>query len=147
MELLDKFGLNASLFVQLAVFLVTYFFLKTFLFQPYLKAFIRRSEMTDMSQTTASHVVTENRDLTHQFEQKARALNDRIARIWDGARQEGQKQYDQTIQGARGNAEAQMMKSRAELQAQVQTVRSTLSQEIPSMTGMIVDKLLGRKGN
>lgn len=147
MELLDKFGLNSTLFLQLAVFLVTYFFLKTFLFQPYLKAFVRRSEMTDMTQTTASNVVTENRELSVQFEQKARSLNDRISRIFDGARQEGQKQFDQTIQTARTNAETNLSKSRTDLQSQIQGVKASLLKEVPAMTGMIVDKLLGRKGN
>ena len=146
MELLDKFGLNSTLFLQLGTFLVTYFFLKTFLFHPYLKAFVRRSEMTDTSQVTASNLVTENRELSHQFEQKARALNDRIARIFDGARQEGQKQYEATLQVARTNAESHVSRSRADLQGQIQSVKSALLKEVPAMTGMIVDKLLARKG-
>lgn len=100
-----------------------------------------------MTQTTASNVVTENRELSVQFEQKARSLNDRISRIFDGARQEGQKQFDQTIQTARTNAETNLSKSRTDLQSQIQGVKASLLKEVPAMTGMIVDKLLGRKGN
>lgn len=145
MAILDTLGLNNTLFIQLAIFVVTYLVFSTLVFKPYLASHIKRAAMTNFGEATASHLLSETKDITLKYEFKAREVSEHIDKVFDSARLEAQHQYDEVVKKARDEAEKKLLAARKEIDQTVQRVRGELTQGIPGVSVEISNKLLGKQ--
>jgi F-type H+-transporting ATPase subunit b len=143
MEIFTKLGLNETLFLQMAVFLVVYVVLNRVLFKPYFAAYTERRMRTVGQSEAAERYVNEARELQTQYSAKAKQINEQFKAIYDKTRNEANKEYDRLIQEARAGAKEIVDQARIKTQVGVQHAKEQIKSEIPIVSEMITAKLLG----
>src|SRR4051812_27481890 len=106
MDLLVQLGVNNTLVIQMAMFLVTFVVLKYLLFEPYYAAFNERKERTEGKTELAERFVSEARELEERYNVKAQEANDKFREIYDRSRSEATKEYDRVLNEARAKNKA-----------------------------------------
>lgn len=145
MEILNALGVNETIFIQLAVFLVAYVFLANLLFKPYYNAFIQRKDRTVGRTDTAERYLKEAKELQTEFENKARELNSKYKIIYDQSRAEALKEYDTVVTSARNESKEWIESHREKLQQEIRKVQSEISAEVKGVSKLIQSRLLGRE--
>ena len=115
MELFTALGINSTLFMQIAGFLVTFIFLKLVLFDPYFKAYLERSRQTVGQVDEAEKYNLETKTLEEEYAQEARKINQEYKNIYDKVRAEAIKEYDQKVSTAREEAKFELEKSQKKI--------------------------------
>jgi F0F1-type ATP synthase membrane subunit b/b' len=145
MEILKTLNLNATLFYQFGVFILTYLILSPLLFKPYLKAYLKRAEMTTFSETTASQLLAETKEFNLKYDVKAREINDRISEVFSGARAQGQHESDEIVRAQQKQVEAKLAEARAKIETQVSSVRAHLNERVADFGAQMARRLLGKE--
>jgi len=143
-EILRQLGVDSTLWVHLACFLVSYFALYFLILKPYLAAFIEREKRTVGSEEAAVRLVEEANDLQTQLALKSRELNAQMKAFYDEARATAQKQSDEIVGRARTQAAALLQQNRDQISSEVAKAQKTLQAEIPSVGAAIASKLAGK---
>ncbi len=144
MEIFRQLGVDSTLWIHLACFLVSYVFLSQLIMKPYLRAFEEREKRTVGSEETAVRLVEEANDLQTQYALKARELNTQMTSFYNDARQAAQKQSESIVSKARDQATALLQGNREQISSEVQKAQKTLSAEIPAVGAAIASKLAGK---
>lgn len=144
MEIFTSLGLNSTLFVQMAIFLVVFVVLKQVLFGPYFAAFHERRNRTVGQTEAAERYVSEARKLEEQYAAKAQAINEQFKAIYDKTRGEATKEYDRVVQDARARNKQTVDQARTTIQKEIVAARSTMSSDVPAVSQLIMGKLLGK---
>jgi F-type H+-transporting ATPase subunit b len=144
MDLLIQLGVNETLGIQLAVFLVAFVALKYLLFEPYYAAYKERQERTLGKTELAERFVAEARDLEEKYTIKAQEANDRFREVYDKARLEAVKEYDRVVNEARAKNKAALDQNNQKIQKEMVSVRAQLSNEIAGVSQLMVQKLIGK---
>jgi F0F1-type ATP synthase membrane subunit b/b' len=145
MEILYKLGIDSTFFYQMAIFCVTYVFLSRLVFKPYLKIHHKRIEATFGHQEHAEKLNEQARDLHHEYETKARAMNTKVQSYFEDAHKEAQTYQASTMEKARKEASDLVHKTRDEIQKEVQKTRGDLKKLIPDISHDIQRKILSRE--
>lgn len=145
MELLKALGVDSTLWVHLACFIVSYLALTNLILKPYGKALRERESRTVGSEETAVKLVGEANELQSEYEKKARAINVEIKSFYDQSRTTASKDYERLVEVARGEAAKVLETSRAHISTEVQAARRTLSAEAPAVAATIASKLAGKE--
>jgi F-type H+-transporting ATPase subunit b len=144
MDLLVQLGVNNTLGIQMAMFLVTFVVLKYFLFAPYYAAFNERKERTEGKTELAERFVSEARELEDRYQVKAQEANDRFREIYDRARTDAVKEYDRLLNEARAKNKAVIEDSNKKIEKDMAVVRTQLASEITGVSQLMVQKLIGK---
>lgn len=144
MELLTSLGVNQTLAVQFAIFLVTYVALKYFLFGPYYQAYHERNERTVGKTELAERFVAETRELEDKFASRAREVNERYKALYDKSRGEAMKEYDRLVTDARNRTKELVDQSRSQIQKEIEGAKDKLGQEVASVSKLINSQLIGK---
>ncbi|MGE0526349.1 MAG: ATP synthase F0 subunit B [Bdellovibrionales bacterium] len=144
MELLFSLGVNSSLFVQFAIFLVVYVVLKNLLFEPYFRAFNERNERTVGQTEMAERYLSEARELEDKFAIRAKEVNERYKAVFDKSRSEALKEYDHLVNEARARAKQVIESSRKHIQTEMNAARTHLVAEVGGVSNLINRKLIGK---
>ena len=144
MDLLIQLGVNSTLGIQLAVFIVVFAVLKYFLFGPYYAAYVERQERTLGKTELAERFVAEARELELKYSARALEENDRFREVYDRSRTQATKEYDGLVSDARHKAKEQIDESRRLIQKQMTDARVQLSQEVSGVAQLINRKLIGK---
>jgi F-type H+-transporting ATPase subunit b len=144
MEIFRQLGVNETLWVHLACFLVSYFALYFLILKPYMAAFIEREKRTVGSEEAAVRLVEEANDLQTQYALKSRELNSQMKAFYDEARTSAQKQSEKIVGDARTQAAALLQRSREQIAGEVAKAQQTLQSEIPAVGAAIASKLAGK---
>src|SRR5258705_9331734 len=116
MDLLVQLGVNQTLPIQIATFLVCFVVLKYFLFGPYYAAFNERKDRTLGKTELAERFIAEARELEEKFGVRAQEVNDRFREVFDKSRLEAVKEYDRLINEARAKTKAIVEESTGKIQ-------------------------------
>jgi F-type H+-transporting ATPase subunit b len=144
MSLLLSLGVNATLAIQLGIFLTVFVVLKYVLFGPYFKAFNQRTESTVGQADLAERFIAETKALEDEFQIKAQAANERFRSIYDEARGQAMKEYDNMVSGARTKAKSLVDEARTKVSREMEGAKTQLTKDIPEVAKIINQKLLGK---
>ncbi|MGE3759190.1 MAG: hypothetical protein AB7H97_15610, partial [Pseudobdellovibrionaceae bacterium] len=137
-------GINSTVFIQFAIFLVTFLFLKEFVFEAYNKALEQRTHRTKGGEELALDIQKETESLKTQFEIKAREINSEITKVFDKHRTESSKEVDKVVGSARAEANALIEASRERISKEVSTAKESMNNEVPKLAEAMTARLLGR---
>ncbi len=143
MGLLMSLGVNQTLFFQFGIFVAVFVVLKYVLFVPYFAAFNKRNEATVGQTELAERYLSETKALEEAFAQKAQAANEKYRAVYDQIRADTVKEYDRLVSDARARAKTRTDAARKKIEADMQTARTQLTKEIPGVSQLIVQKLIG----
>lgn len=143
-SLLNALGVNETIWLQLACFIVSYLALSHLVFKPYMKAHHEREKRTVGNEESAVRIIEEAQDLHSNYELKAKALNSEIRSIYDKQRSDALKDYETMIKDARESAQQAMAATREKIAQEIQTAQKKLAVEIPGVAQAITNRLLGK---
>lgn len=144
-SLLTALGINSTVWLQLASFLVSYLALSNLVFKPYLKAYRERERRTVGGEESAVRTVEEAQQLQLTYEQRAKHLNSEIRSVYEAHRSEATKQYEKQVEAARAEAAEALDSARQKISTEVQAARKSLSAEIPAVSRAIASRLSGKE--
>jgi F-type H+-transporting ATPase subunit b len=136
--------IDATLFIQLAIFLIMLFLLSRLLFRPVIRVIEARREATEGTMARA-----------HELEREAASLNEEAAATFDGVRASARRKRDELILAAsekereimaeareKGQTMVQDMKRRAE--SDLRQTKAKLEAETEAFASMVAAKVLNR---
>ena len=144
MEILASIGLDSTVFIQIAIFLVTYLFLSNFAFKPYFKAFEERKKRTVGNQKLAEEFTEQSMSLELEYESKAREINFKQKGLFDESRSKALHEYDEIVNAARSKAQALLQENRDMISGELAKAKQEVQKEIPQISATIATKLLGK---
>ncbi|HVK60824.1 MAG TPA: ATP synthase F0 subunit B, partial [Bdellovibrionales bacterium] len=127
MEILKSLGVDGTIWIHLACFLVSYIALTQLILKPYQKALEEREKRTVGNEEAAVQIIEEANELHSRYEQKAREVNAKIKSFYDQSRTAATKEYDRVIEAARAEAGQLLDASRSEITTEVQQAKRTLT--------------------
>lgn len=145
MEILKSLGIDFTLWIHLACFLIAYFGFTTLVLKPYMAALRERERRTLGNEEMAVRLVDEANELHSEYERRARALNSELKGAFDQSRSEAMREYDTMVNVARDEAAKLIAASRVEIAAEIQNTRKILMAEIPAVSAAITTKLAGKE--
>jgi F-type H+-transporting ATPase subunit b len=145
--LIISLGINPTLWVQLAIFLVTFAVLNFVVFKPYFKAFEERERRTVGSKEGTEQILIETSQLQSQYETEARQINDQIKSVFDLARQTAVADQAKIVNEARDQSAEKIKFSRADLEREIVVARQTLRKDITDIGSSITEKLIGKEAS
>lgn len=144
MNILTSLGINSTIWIQLACFLISYVSFSQLVLKPYMAALHEREKRTVGNEEIAVRLIEEANDLHLEYEQKARKITSEIKGYYDEHRNDALKEADQMLTHAREEAAKALDKSRAEISTQIQAARQVLSAEVPAISAAMASKLAGK---
>lgn len=136
--------LNATVFLQLALFLLLLAWLSTVLFAPLMRVYDEREKRIDGAAEQA-------RRLREGASEKAGIVDRRLAeagaearRILEDLRQRGAEREQQLVEEARRTSSARLEDAQADLFAATEEVKGSLRDDAQAISREIVSKVLGR---
>ena len=145
MELLKSLGIDSTLWIHLACFLISYFTFKTLILKPYMHAMEEREKRTVGNEEAAVRLTQEAGDIYGEYEKKAKDLNAKIKSQYDQSRGEAMKEYERLVVQARSEAEKVLAQSREQIGTQIKGAKAQLSNEVPGISAAIASKLAGKE--
>ena len=142
MNIIAALGINATLWLQLGIFLVVYGFLRKVVFSPYFKAYESRQGQTQGNQEHAEKLFSQTRELQTLYQRKARSLNADIKTIYDKARLEAAREQEKLQNDGREKAKKILDQSRTKIQEQYSHAREELIKHAPNLGHSMTEKLL-----
>ena len=145
MELLTALGVNQTVAIQFIIFVAVYVVLNKVLFTPYIAALEERRSRTEGQSEKAEQFLEEAKTLQEQYSLRARELNDKQKQVYDQARAEAMKKYEEIISAAREKSKNTVESAQKNLKSELQKVRQQAEQEIPALTSLITERLIGKE--
>lgn len=145
MDLLIQLGVNQTLGIQMATFLIAFVVLKYLLFEPYYAALNERKERTLGKTELAERYIAESRELEEKFTIRAQEANDRFREVFDKSRLEAAREHDRLVTAAREKAKALLDESSRKIQKEMASARTQLNQEVKVVSQLINQKLIGKE--
>ena len=144
-EVIAQLGLDSSLFVQVAVFSILFFILRSIYFRPFMRLFEIRRQRT-----------AEDREAAQRLLAQATERLDKYRNSLQTERLAARKEIEQMIAEARKEEAEILSKTREETKQiaqeanerariQYEQVKKSLEQEVEKIAQTITDKLLPRK--
>lgn len=135
---------DASLFVQVAIFIVLWFSLKRLLFDPVLAVLDARRERTVGALAQSEHARAGAEAARDEYEQALRDTRVQLALEADQARKKAQDAHAKALTDARAAANEELASFRAALSRQVDEARATLAGEARAIAGEMLARVTGR---
>lgn len=145
MELLKSLGVNSTLWIQLACFIVSYIAFTSLVLKPYMAALREREKRTVGNEETAVRLIEQTNSLHADYEKKAKAINSEIKGVYDQSRTDAMKEYDKLVAMAREESSSLLDQSRTEISAAIQKARQTVMAEVPAVSTAIASQLAGKE--
>ncbi|HEX7478786.1 MAG TPA: ATP synthase F0 subunit B [Polyangiales bacterium] len=136
--------LDATLFVQLAIFFATFLVLKSLVFKPVLQVFDAREKATAGAKEDARRMEEEVAKQRAHFEGELRKVRAASGEDREKLRAEAQKLARELTEKARTEAMAAQKQAKDKLEHEAGEVRQRLLREVPALAKQIAGKLLGR---
>lgn len=137
--------LDGTALLQLAIFLVMYFVLRRFLFQPYLQMRDERARRIEGAEASAAQLTQKRQTLDADYQRRldaarAKAEEERVKLAGEARTREADLLAD-----ARARAQARIADTRKTIDAQVAQAQVALDQQIAPLAQQLASKLLGRE--
>ena len=129
---------------QIILFLVLWTFLRRLLFEPNLAVLKSREERSAGALQEASRVKAEAEAMSDQYRTQLAGIRVGAMQEVDTVYREAEKQAQVLLESARANAAHTMTGLRETLAQELAEARQSLTASIPTFSGEIATKLLGR---
>jgi F-type H+-transporting ATPase subunit b len=136
--------LDASLFIQIGIFFVAFFILKSLVFRPTMQLFDAREQAIDGAKAEAKRMQEEAVQKREHFEGELRRVSAAANEERERARLEAQRLARQLTEQARSQAASTQKAAKDRLDAQAADVRKTALAQVPNIARELTSKLLGR---
>jgi len=137
--------LDASIFVQMAIFFAAFFILKGLVFGPVMKLFDAREAAMGGSRQQAQSMEKEADDKREHLESELRRVRSEASQDRERLRNEAQKLARELTDKARRENAATLASAKAQLDLEARDAHARADAEIPVIAGEIVERLLGRR--
>ena len=136
---------DMTLFIQLAIFLASYFVLRSLLFRPYIELLHERREKTlGMKEKAQSDQASAEKHKA-EYEEFMRVERKKIAEFTEAERRKIGDEEKKIIDAARAAAAKQQQAVSATLAAEYEKTRAELKGRVPEYASLLASKILGKK--
>jgi F-type H+-transporting ATPase subunit b len=137
--------LDASLLVQVGLFVFLLIILKPLLFDPMLKLFAERESKIDKVRRDAVKVDRESAKAAAKYEQLMAKARDGANAERDALRAEGTKKEAETMARVRALSATTIEQGRASIAQEAKAARASLASEAATLGAAIASRVLGRE--
>jgi F-type H+-transporting ATPase subunit b len=134
---------DASLLVQMAIFFVAFFILRSLVFKPVMNLFDARDQAMSGSREQAEQMTAEAESTRDSFEAQLRTVRAKANEERDKKRAEAQTLARELTARARQQNTSQLSAAKARLDMEAQQARSKAEAEVPELARQVSAKLLG----
>jgi F0F1-type ATP synthase membrane subunit b/b' len=149
MELLSNIakslGFDSTLAIHLVCFAISYISLYGLVFKPYSRALAARKAKTHGQEEAASKMLNETQSMQSEYEQKARALNQKISEVYETSKRSVAQDYDRVVEAAKAKTTTQLESAREKIAKESRSAREALTKDISSVGAAIATKLSGKE--
>lgn len=135
---------NATLLLQLAMFLLLLAWLSTFLFSPFLRLYDERERRIEGAAGEAKQLRAGADEKAGLIEARMREAQDEARQILHALRDKATARERTIVEEARAAAQSRIEDARADLFAVTEEVRGTLRDDARALADDIVEKVLNR---
>jgi len=134
---------NYSFFIQIITFVILWQGLKRLVFDPYLQLLDQRDRRTVTAQAEAEKLVAEAEKVRLDYEQSLQKMRVQMAQEAAAARNVAQEDGQRALAAARTSANEEMLRMRAQVAAQVEAARQSLSAQAASIAEEMLQRVTG----
>ncbi|MDZ4677306.1 MAG: ATP synthase F0 subunit B [Oligoflexia bacterium] len=144
MEILAQLGVNQTLWIQLAFFIVAYLMLSNFLFKPYRRNLEYRKKNTSGTVEEATKLTASTEGLAMDYQGRMKRHNESAADIYNVLKSEGHAEEEKLLLQARERANLLIEQARKKISTDMVTAREGLRAQVPQLSSTIASQVLGR---
>ncbi|MDJ0761880.1 MAG: ATP synthase F0 subunit B [Myxococcota bacterium] len=137
--------LDATLLIQLVIFLLVFLVLKQFLFRPVIDLIEARRKATQGTRSEATALEEEAGRLSDDVEKRLAEIRAEAGREREQMLEEAKRRERDIVTKARDDARNVVVQAKEEAVAQGETVREALKQEIVPLASAVTTKVVGRQ--
>lgn len=137
--------LDGTFFVQIGIFFVAFFVLRSLVFKPVMELFDAREAAIDGARQAAKDMELEAETSRAKLEGELKSVRQAANEEREGVRTEAQKLAREQTERARAEAESALTSARAKLDQEAAQVRAQMNALVPNLATQIASKLLGRQ--
>jgi F-type H+-transporting ATPase subunit b len=137
--------LDGTVFVQLAMFFIAFFVLKSLVFKPMLAVLDARDEAIDGAKDLAKRLEVEVKEKQASFEAELRKVRGASGEERDRLRAEGLELERRLLDKVRAETHKLVTDAKVKLDAEAQLARQKLAAQRPELAREIASKVLGRE--
>ena len=138
-------SLDYTVLVQIASFLLFWFFLNKLVFTPFRRVIEEREQRTDGVKTETESLIEERARLQEEVESQIAQARAEGKNIKEAILQEALRTRERLLNQAQGNAAQVLQTARDEIQQEVQRVQGLIAKEAEAIAQQMAEKILGRK--
>jgi len=138
-------SLDYTILVQIASFLLLWFFLNRLIFTPFRRVIEEREQRTDGVKTETESLIEERRRLQEEVESQIAQARAEGKNIKEEILQEALRTRETLLSQAQGNAAKVLQTAREDIQQEVQRVHGLVDKEAEAIAQQMTEKILGRK--
>jgi F-type H+-transporting ATPase subunit b len=139
--------LDGSLLIQLGIFCVAFFILRSLVFKPVMNLFDEREAAMEGSRKQAEAMERDAAEKREKFEGELRSVRQKANEDRDRQRSEAQKLARELTEKARRENTATLSSAKAQLDGEAKDARVKALADAPALARQIAEKLLGRSVN
>jgi F-type H+-transporting ATPase subunit b len=136
--------LDATLFIQLGIFLIMFLFLRSLLFRPVIRLIEMRRKVTEGNKSKAEAFEREAAELNETVTAKLAEVRGSVSKERDKILEQARQQSREVLTKARDEARAVVDQAKEETVAKAEQVRSQLQAEITPLVDAVAAKVIGR---
>ena len=138
-------SLDYTILVQIASFLLLWFFLNRLVFTPFRRVIEEREQRTDGVKTETESLIEERWRLQEEVESQIARARAEGKSIKEAILQEALRTREHLLNQAQGNAAQVLQTAREEIQQEVQRAHGLVAKEAEAIAQQMAEKILGRK--
>ncbi len=138
-------SLDYTVLVQIASFLLFWFFLNKLVFTPFRRVIEEREQRTDGVKTETESLIEERARLQEEVESQIAQARAEGKNIKEAILQEALRTRERLLNQAQGNAAQVLQTARDEVQQEVQRVQGLIAKEAEAIAQQMAETILGRK--
>lgn len=144
LDILKSLGVNETVYPQFAIFIVSFLFLKIFIFSPYLAAYEERRKRTVGSQGVTLELQQEIDRRESEFAREAKEINEKIRKVFDAKQLQATKETNAVLAEAQTKAQERLAIGKKEVQEAYTAAKDQLKTFVPDLGQTIKQRLLDR---
>jgi F-type H+-transporting ATPase subunit b len=137
--------LDGTLFVQLAIFMVAFFVLRSLVFRPIMALFDAREQAIDGERSDARRMEREANEKAARYDDAMRRLRVAAAEERERLRQDGVRLERTILDKVRADTQKEMDTAERNLDAEARAVRREMETTVPALAKDVASRLLGRE--
>lgn len=140
-DLIEVVGLDTSFYYQLLLAVALYFVSKKLFFQPYLKSFEKRKELTRGRATKNKKREEEIEEKKQLYEKKAKELNQKFQEVFSKIKKSATDKYLKESLELQETQKKEIFNGRAHLLKEIKKQELNLEKDIPLLAELLSEKI------